>query len=263
MNPLKGLLFGRRRPGGGDSAPSEQAVPTQAVHGRTGYSAYGEDLLMLGWLNHYSVPPERIRYLDIGAAMPAHLNNTYLFYSIGARGLLVEPDPDQAAILREARPRDVVMQVGVAFDERRSAKLHRFTNRVFNTFSEEQAEFVLETSRTWPENVRQSLVDRVEIELVPINEMISRHMPDHAPHLVSIDVEGVELPVIRSLDLALLKFDEAAPSFICAEAQGYPRDWLAVVEPHSYVVSARTPDNLIFRRDPTWVTPENLAGIRA
>jgi FkbM family methyltransferase len=267
MNRLRSLFEKRKLPTLAEApAPAaELAMPQAATvpeHARLGFSAYGEDLIMVGWLGHYGVQPTDIRYLDIGAATPQHLNNTYLLYSMGARGLLVEPDPDQAALLRAARPRDVVAQVGVAFDERRSSKLYRFTNRVFNTFSEEQKEFVLETSRSWPENVRQTLIDEVEVELVPVNELITRWMPDHAPHVVSIDVEGVEMPVLRSMDPSLLKMDDKLPSLLCFEAHGYVEDFLDVLGPHGYAVTARTPDNILFRRDPEWVTRDILAGVR-
>jgi hypothetical protein len=92
--------------------------------------------------------------------------------------------------------------------------------------------------------------------------MIAQHMPDHAPHVVPIDMEGVDLPFVRSLDASRLAFDDRAPSLICAEAHGYPSDWLAILEPHRYSISARTPDNLILRCDPGLVPPEALAGIR-
>ena len=49
-------------------------------------------------------------------------------YQRGARGILVEPDPQLADLLRKDRPRDVVLNVGAAFDERRSATLKRFNS---------------------------------------------------------------------------------------------------------------------------------------
>lgn len=247
-----------------DEAPAPAAPPAPAIPdgARLGYSAYGEDLIAVGWLNHYGVQPERVRYLDIGAAKPQHLNNTYLLYAMGARGLLVEPDPEQAAILRAARPRDVVAQVGVAFDDRRKSTLFRMKDQVFNTFSEEQRDFVLSTSQNWPEHLRQNVIEEVEVELVPINELISKLVPDYAPHFVSIDVEGVEMRVLGSLDPALLRVSDKEPSILCFEAHGYEEDFLRYLGPHGYVQTARTPDNLLFRRDPEWVTKDILAGIR-
>ncbi len=95
----RGPQAGRRQ---GPPAATPAAEP-KASHARHGHSAYGEDVLMQGWLNHYGVAPDRIRDLDIGAAIPAHLNITFLFNSVGACGFLVESDPDQAAVLRTIR----------------------------------------------------------------------------------------------------------------------------------------------------------------
>src|ERR1700722_14041617 len=64
------------------------------------YSGWGEDVLAMSWLQCGGIQPSSVRSLDIGAAEPRRLSNTYLFYSRGARGVLVEPDPDQASLLR-------------------------------------------------------------------------------------------------------------------------------------------------------------------
>ena len=48
----------------------------------------------------------RPTYLDIGAADPTALSNTYLFYTRGCHGVLVEPNPARLGALRSVRPRD-------------------------------------------------------------------------------------------------------------------------------------------------------------
>lgn len=52
-------------------------------------------------------------YVDIGAAGIAD-SNTYKYYQMGWRGLLVEPRPDAAEQLRKMRPRDIVAQVAIS-----------------------------------------------------------------------------------------------------------------------------------------------------
>src|ERR1700722_2901695 len=71
--------------------------------GRRSFSAHGEDLLVMGWFAHYGFDLSRVRYVDVGANDPAILSNTFLLYQAGARGVLVEPDPKLAALLRPRR----------------------------------------------------------------------------------------------------------------------------------------------------------------
>lgn len=208
------------------------------------YSAAGEDRLVIAWLQvvFQFYDGAKIRYCDIGAAHPTRINNTYALYQIGASGVLVEPDPEQAKLLQETRPRDKVLNVGVAFDERRSAKLKRFTARVFNTFSADQADHVLQSSRNWRPDQLQKIVDEVEVPLVPINEILQEHFPGGEIHFISIDAEGVDFPILKSID-----FNRFRPKMICIERSRSVEELDAVLNPYGYRFAATTPDNAIYK----------------
>ena len=79
------------------------AQNTRVCRSRLGYPAYGEDILAISWFQHFALDLTAVRYLDIGAAHPWEINNTLAFYLLGAKGVLVEPDPDQAKRLVECR----------------------------------------------------------------------------------------------------------------------------------------------------------------
>jgi FkbM family methyltransferase len=206
------------------------------------YSGAGEDRLVIAWLQvEYRLSDvTKIRYCDIGANHPKRLNNTFALYARGARGVLVEPDPDSAATLRKTRPRDTVLNVGVAFDERRSAKLQRLTSSVFNTFSTSQADFVVQSSKGWQANQLQSIRDEVEIELVPANDILAAHCSEGL-HFLSIDAEGVDFPILASID-----FQRFKPLMICVEASRPQPEFDEVLGRHGYSLFSRTPDNFIF-----------------
>src|SRR5580693_625305 len=53
------------------------------------FAQQGEDLIAEDLLHWFKI--SKPTYLDIGANDPIHNNNTYLFYTKGARGVLVEP----------------------------------------------------------------------------------------------------------------------------------------------------------------------------
>jgi FkbM family methyltransferase len=157
-------------------------------------------------------------------------------YQRGARGILVEPDPQLADLLRRDRPRDIVLNVGAAFDERRSATLMRFNSSVFNTFSEAQADLITNSSKNWRPDQLQDIQSELEIQLVHVNDILSQI---DALHFLSIDAEGVDLPILRAID-----FNVFRPKMICIEASA---DFDPVLKPYGYEMTARTPDNVIYR----------------
>jgi FkbM family methyltransferase len=205
------------------------------------FSAWGEDVIAVSWLRGAGFDLSAIRYLDVGAAEPKRLSNTYLLYSLGARGVLVEPDPAQVTELRSIRPRDTVISAGVAFDDRRRASLARMKRRVFNTFLDQQVDAVIAASAAWPDN-QQGLVDRIEVDLIPIDDIIVRHLGGVAPHFLSIDCEGCDFAILQTLDLSRFR-----PNLICIEGGRSLCEYEQLLGADYYRV-CQTPDNFLFWR---------------
>jgi FkbM family methyltransferase len=206
------------------------------------YSAYGEDVIVLGWLDRIGIPLSSVRYLDIGAAHPTHLSNTYLFYRMKGSGVLVEPDPRSSEKLRKKRPRDTVVAAGVAIDDRRSAKLTCMSSPFFNTFVPGRGEDVAERSKQWLPGSEQHVTCYIDCPMVPINEILSEHFRDAPPHLLSIDTEGDDLQILQSMD------KRHRPLAIVIEASRTTAVFHDVLGPDYHLV-ARTPDNFVFVRD--------------
>ena len=74
------------------------------------YAQTMEDVMLWRVLRHEAP----CFYIDIGAADPDRLSVTRAFYERGWQGLDVEPLPEQAARLRDARPHDIVVQAAVS-----------------------------------------------------------------------------------------------------------------------------------------------------
>jgi FkbM family methyltransferase len=203
------------------------------------YSPFGEDRVVLGWLVEAGVKAENIRYLDIGASDPLVLNNTMLLYQCGGRGVLVEPDAEMAGKLKKRRGRDIVIDAAVAFDARRSAELIRMSSSVFNSFSERQVQHIVQSSAGW--GAEQSVIERVEVALIPINEIIERHCGGVAPHFLSIDAESVDFEILQSLD-----FQRFRPWIICAESSRPRSAFVDLLQPFGYRSICETPHNFIF-----------------
>ena len=217
-------------------APIDRAYVTRV--GQRAFSAFGEDLLMLGWLEAAGVRPPDVTYLDVGAWHPTKMSNSALAYMRGGSGVVVEPDPKCCRELRRRRPRDVVIEAGAAFDERRSATLIRFEQSGFNTFSEEHARSVVDWFRERdPANAR--MLGRIEARLVPVMEIVAEHFADRPCHILDVDAEGVDNAIMATID-----FERFTPWLACIER---PSDATAAkLSAAGYELLAITPHNRIF-----------------
>ncbi|MGB8932335.1 MAG: FkbM family methyltransferase [Anaeromyxobacteraceae bacterium] len=235
-----GALLGRlglKRPEAPPPAPKAPEAPPP--EGRLSFSQEGEDIVLFHVLRdvlRVSAPT----YLDIGAADPVRGSNTYLLYCTGGHGVLVEPNPAYVAKLRLRRPNDVVVPVGVGVGEETEADYYEIRGRPsLNTFSPE----VVKDLRV---ELGADAVERVvKMPLVPVNEVIATHL-GKAPDLLSIDVEGLDLTILRTLD-----FVKWRPGAIIAETirpgvPGVNLELVKFVVSRGYVVRGGSPVNTIF-----------------
>ncbi len=87
--------------------------------------------------------------------------------------------------------------------------------------------------------------------LVPINHIIADNFEGRAPHFLSLDVEGLDLDVLKGLD-----FDRFAPDVVCVETLEYDQhqaslkknDIIEFMLARKYVAYADTRVNTIFCR---------------
>lgn len=174
------------------------------------YSQCGEDLVVYFVLkNHLKV--DAPSYLDVGANEPRKYNNTYLFYTMGSRGVLVEPDPDLARALSEARPHDKILNVGIS-DRAGERTFYLMDPHTLNTFSKRESELY----QKFYSGV--SLRGARKTKVITINKLIEDYFPLGLDFL-SIDIEGLDKVVIESLD-----FKRHRPSVICIESMIYGED---------------------------------------
>jgi FkbM family methyltransferase len=169
------------------------------------YSQCGEDVIVRLILEDLGI--DLRSYLDVGAYLPIAYNNTYLFYSKGARGVLVEPNVDLIPKLKAGRPKDTVLNVGIGVTDQAAADYYCLTLPEWNTFDKDEAERAVGKSEG-----RVKIEKVVKMALVPINRIIEGHFHGKSPDYLSIDVEGMDLPILRTLD-----FQRFRPRVICTE----------------------------------------------
>jgi FkbM family methyltransferase len=163
---------------------------------RTFYSIYGEDAIIMGIMDRYTMHTGKriaLNYIDIGAWRPIRGSNTYFLYKMGCTGTVVEPNPHFKKIWEAVRPRDTYLAIGCGFGK--SADLQIFhPGAASNTFS---LNFAQEISATQSHKVKNSIT----VPLKSLKEIISEHVSDSdLPFILDIDIEGMDYEVISSYD---------------------------------------------------------------
>jgi FkbM family methyltransferase len=210
------------------------------------YAEQGEDLIMEDILGDIGVK-NPITYLDIGAYDPIRHSNTYLFYKAGGHGVLVEPNPAKTRRLESVRPRDKTLNVGVGTSAERTMSDYYLIGGpgkgLLNTFSKQEAEEVQRKGggTQFIEKVIQLPLDNINI--------IMQEQIGAAPNLLSIDTEGMDLDILRTMD-----FDRFRPDVICVETLEVGTDQinldiLRLLESKRYSARGATFTNTIFVDD--------------
>ena len=132
-------------------------------------------------------------YLELGVCKPILGSNTYRFYKQGGKGVLVEADKTQIGYIKEKRPLDVVINVGVSIGDEKEADFYVFDIEGYNTFSKEEASHR-------EKNSESKIVRTDKVALKSINEIIDKNFNAY-PDFLSIDIEGLDFEVLKSLDL--------------------------------------------------------------
>jgi FkbM family methyltransferase len=211
------------------------------LSGRTSYSQTGEDLLMAFLFEALLIP--RPTYLDIGAYHPIDFNNTYYFYLQGACGINVEPNPSAISEFNHLRSRDRNFNVGIAA-ARGTMVYHEFDAPTLNTFSEKDAQAY--------QRLGHRLIRTIEVEVETVDDVLKAAGYDSFPQILNLDIEGMELPVLESMNL-----QQNGPVVICIETieyaprlgQGRKRHELnAFLEGRGYQTFADTHINTILVR---------------
>ena len=130
-------------------------------------------------------------YIDVGANDPVVNSVTKHFYDLGWQGINVEPALAPFERLREARPRDVNLNIGLS-DHEDTLTFHEFPPRLsgVSTFSAEQA--------AWHAEKGHSSQER-QVPVTTLAKICAEHV-DGQIDFLTVDVEGHERQVLEGGD---------------------------------------------------------------
>lgn len=173
---------------------------------KTSYAQAGEDVIIKFLFDSKKI--HQPSYLELGVFFPDVHNNTYLFYKNGSRGVLVEADESLINNIKQVRSEDTVLNIGVGINDSTVADFYVFNDSAISTFDKEEAAY-REKQGTY------KIVKVLKIPIKSINKIISENFTTY-PLLLSIDVEGLDLNILKTLD-----FSSYPISVICAETCTY------------------------------------------
>jgi FkbM family methyltransferase len=166
------------------------------------YSQDGEDMILRRLF-------ERQRtgfYVDVGAHHPYRFSNTCYFYRRGWRGINIDPSPDAINAFHRDRPSDINVCVGVS-DIAGALSFHLFNEPALNTFDATLAEERACLPDYW-------LLETKSVPVRRLDDLLTEYLPrDQKIDFLSIDVEGLDLSVLRSGDWSRFR-----PSILLVEA---------------------------------------------
>ncbi|MBD1363967.1 FkbM family methyltransferase [Mucilaginibacter sp. ZT4R22] len=204
------------------------------------FSQSGEDSIILFLIRSLKIT--QVQYFDIGTNDPRNMNNTYILYLNGFRGICVEPDPFFHKQIKKYRPGDVLIPKGVAVEQQDKATFYVMDDPLLNTFSPQEAEKLVNTHHR---EIRKVL----SVELIAINTIFEQYFKEDHCSVLSLDVEGLDLVILQSIDFSRFK-----PSIICVENIEYSENLTGkkdsfineVLLEQGYILYADTYINSIF-----------------
>jgi len=223
--------------------------------GKRSYAQSGEDIVVDIELGK----KKKGFYVDIGAYHPKMFSNTYLFYKKGWSGLCVDPNPKMEELFRKARPRDKFLNLGVGVRED-VREYFEFEDGAANTFSAEQA-------KKNQEEAGRKLKGKRMVAVLPLKTIFDKYLPKGQKiDLLSVDVEGMDLEVLRSNDWKKYRpeiiiaedlefdFDRYVNGVRLPRSQARPRNdgGVGIVKflgERGYKLKDKTPYSLIFSKE--------------
>ena len=164
------------------------------------FSQEGEDIFLIDFFK------DRLNgfYIDVGAFHPYRINNTYLLYKKGFRGINIDISATSIDFFNLARPDDVNLNIGAS---------DKFEDKFF--FSKKNLSFHNTLSKSLAESDIQTepFKKKYSISCKPLDYIIKEtKFSNKTIDFLNIDAEGYDYQVLLGLNLKKYK-----PKVICIE----------------------------------------------
>lgn len=192
------------------------------------YSQFGEDLILERLLNN----KQHGIYLDVGANDPDIYNNTKRFYQRGWSGINIEPDVELFEKLCKIRPRDINLNIGIG-SIKGEMTFYKTSADTLSTFSEHEVQNL--------EKEGYEVISAKKVPVLPLVDIFTKHLADKHVDFMSLDVEGLELDVLKSNDWSRFR-----PFIVVAEINKNVEKIIHFLKEHDYELVYNNKTNGIF-----------------
>jgi FkbM family methyltransferase len=174
------------------------------------YSQHGEDFLLWNFFGYES----KGFFVDVGAFDGIHLSNTYSLEEQGWSGICIEPHPKYFPFCKKTRKNSICLAIACVGEE--GVKQVDFNIEESGLYSgisrDDAAEISYYYKHGW--GIDFPGFRRITVPAMTLNRILDKYLPSGSEiDVISIDVEGTELDVLRGLDL-----DRFKPRILLIEA---------------------------------------------
>jgi FkbM family methyltransferase len=172
------------------------------------FSQTGEDMILETLLR--DIHDNNLFYIDVGCNDPVSDSNTFLFYLNGGSGICIDGNKELIEKHKIIRPRDIAV-CSLVSNEVEEVTFYVSEDTRISTVSQE---VMLNQSKRW------EFTDRLIMKTRTLNEILAENLPkEQAIHLLSIDVEGYDFKVLKSINL-----EQYQPKIIVIEMHSFVLD---------------------------------------
>ena len=182
------------------------------------------------FINNYFRKKSKGFYIDVGCYHPLEGNNTQLLYKKGWSGINLDINHFSIELFKFFRKRDININSGVSNKKNRPIMYFRKEINMLNTLDENIAKIHFKNG-----------YNKKYVQVNSLNFFISKYFKKlEKIDFINIDVEGVELDVLKSLN-----FKNYKPKLICIEIHnskemyGSDYTYLKTNKVHKYLISKK------------------------
>lgn len=196
--------------------------------GGQSFALWGLDVLVKDLFLRGGYDLSELSYIEVGACHPIWGSVTAIMNMAGARGILIEPNPDLQESLRTYRD-DQILMCGIA-SKAGKLKFYRFDNVYRNTFDETEA----------LDAVRKGFVkkDEIDVEVKTLEKVIADSGMETEKALLSIQAMGLETEILKTFDHKKYNFPIITLAYYSDEVFRHPmfRDYYEIARVPRHVV---------------------------
>ena len=207
----------------------------QSVGGQIVFGQEGEDILLTRVFGNKT----NGFFVDVGAHHPTRFSNTYMLSLNGWSGINIDANQHSINQFELTRSRDINICRSIGVNDV-SRKYFCFAESALNTFDEEIAQMYVRNGHK---------IDRIEsLKTTGLGVLLDANVkPGTLIDLLNIDVEGLELEVIRSND-----WSKYAPVVVVVEIlnvtveQAIEHEVTKTIQTYGYVLSSKLFNSCIY-----------------